>query len=100
VNKGPTSSIIACALPTCATPTVLVSNEADIGGFAVDASGAYWTDPIGGRIRACRDLTTGCGKASETLADTQPNATGITTDGAYVYWTIKAPAGFVRRVAK
>lgn len=99
-NTGTTSTIVACTLPTCATPVVIASNEADVGGLAVDATGAYWTDPISGRIRACTNLVSGCAAASETRVDAQVNATGITTDGAAIYWTIKAPAGFVRRIGK
>ncbi|CAN5418762.1 hypothetical protein BH09MYX1_BH09MYX1_32070 [soil metagenome] len=100
VNEASTSTIVSCTLPTCTTPLVIASGEADVGGLAIDVTGAYWTDPISGHIRACTDLSKGCAGASETRVDGQANATGITTDKDAIYWTIKLPAGSVRRIGK
>jgi hypothetical protein len=95
-----TSTIFACKLPSCPTPKVIASGEANLGDLAADETGVYWTDPISGRVRACTDLVNGCAGNAVTVADSQANILGIATDATNIYWTINATSGFVRSTAK
>jgi hypothetical protein len=102
--------ILACPVAGCAgDPKVIVKGEFQMGGFAVDAAGVYFTytgiqtAPGDGYLKVCRDLVNGCGVASETLATVQQQPTSVAVDDKFAYWItlgVDGGLGAVHRVGK
>lgn len=103
-QSGTTSRVLSCPIAGCnRVPTVIASAEQLIGGLAVDATGAYWTNTTTGTIRACRDLAKGCDDKAETLATGATNPGPIAVDDAFVYYVANgsgAGTGALLKVAK
>ncbi len=78
--------IFACPLAGCAkNPTLIVEGER-IDGFAVDASGAYFSNTRDGTIKVCRDLVNGCGTQAVTLLLGLSTPSAIAVDATAVYF--------------
>jgi hypothetical protein len=75
------------------------------GGIAVDSSGVYWTDWLGGgvyRYPLNTDATPEMGQTVQKIAEGQSRPGDIKVDGDYLYWvnegSIYEPTGAIMRL--
>jgi hypothetical protein len=78
----------SCAISTgCSAGATILARDVTIDAFAVDGNGAYWTERAAGKVRACRNLSTGCSsEAIENIAVGQTEPTWVGIDPQHAYW--------------
>jgi hypothetical protein len=92
-EHGPAAGRVSmCRKTGCnGSPTML--GDGYTFGIAVVGGTVYWGDNANGRILSCP--VTGCASAPAVVAQDQPKARGVWTDGTRLFWTTPEAGGSI-----
>jgi hypothetical protein len=93
--------IVSCAIAGCGGTGTVFATAKKPRMVAYDIDNVYWTNGVtpNGSVQWCPKA--GCpASGPNTLADNQPNPSGIRADGKFVYWANSASPGAVMRANK
>ncbi len=80
-----TTSIFACPVSGCSSPTTIATNQGYLAGIAADANNVYWVQFDAGAIASCG--LSGCGGNPKSLVSSLKQPLWLVVDATNVYWS-------------